>query len=143
MSKDQIAKEVREFMIGKLATQEIIGVEMMAAEIINARSDIHGEDCDFYIGCAYGYLAGLIKKAISKYEISDVNDDQLVLDGFEYLQTHYPFERDKKRVLVPTDLCTEDEIMARADEYDASARGQMRHAEELRAYVKSRKLAAE
>lgn len=143
MSDDHITKEVRLFIADKLGSGEIVGVKKLAAEIIHRRSDIQGEDCDFYIGCAYGHLTRLIKKVIGKYEPSDAQDDQLVLDGFDRLQTGYPVERDGERVLVPTDLCTDDELLTRASEHEAMAFGHRRHAQELRTYVEGRRHAAE
>jgi hypothetical protein len=62
------------------------------------------------------------------------NQQQLVMPGFERLQTHYLVERDKERVAVRIDHLTDDEIEAKACEQETMGRACFQHADELRRY---------
>lgn len=61
------------------------------------------------------------------------------LPGFEHMQRGYQVERNGIRLLVPTDLLTDEEIEARAAEYDAMAAGCRAHARELRDFLERRR----
>jgi hypothetical protein len=142
MSTDNMTTEVREFIAEKLAGGHTISVNWLTHEMVGQKSDIYGSDCDFYRLCAYGHLSRVIKQCIGKYQPTPDQDRQLVLDGFDHLQTGYPVERNGERMLVPTDQISDEELLARAAEYEEMARGCRQHAKEIRAYVKARQAAA-
>lgn len=57
--------------------------------------------------------------------------------GFEsaILQDRYAFEREQERIHAPLECMTREEIIAKANEYYAMARGNMTHGDELMRYA--------
>lgn len=138
---DSLYSEVREYIQDQLSAGVIIRAEWVTAGILHAKAEPECEDADFYLLCARAHLAEIVKRCIGKYKAATVTDDQLVLPGFDHLQRGYQVERENVRLLVPTDLLTDDEIEARASEYEAMAAGCRAHARELRDFLERRKAA--
>lgn len=138
MTKDSVSAEIHARIDDKVSKDEIVSVSMLSNEIIRSRSDIHGSDRDFYIGCTYQHLAVIIRKAVGKYEPSDERDPNLVLPGLKFLQKAYPFKRDGDRVLVPIRQCTIAELQSRRDQHEKMMLGHAGHVEELDVYIASR-----
>ncbi len=137
---DNLYSEVRNFIQERLDAGIILRPEWVTAELLAGKSEPKCEDADFYLICARSHLAEVVKRCIGKYRSapSAVSDAQLVLPGFEHLQRGYQVERGGVRVLVPTDILTDAELLARADEYDAMALGCRAHAKEIREFVDRR-----
>lgn len=134
-----ITKKIRAEIHDKLDAGEIVDQDRLAAEIIEARSDIHGSDVDFYKVCAFAEVRNIVRSCIKKFKPSAANDDdQLTLPGFDHLQKAYFIRRDDRDLLIPVTLCTDAELLARAREYDDMAKGCADHALELRKYVRAR-----
>jgi hypothetical protein len=138
MSETSIYGDVRKFIADKVANGEIVVVEWLTHEIISSKSDIDGGDTEFYRVCAYTHIKDVVKRCVGKYDSKPVLDQQLTLDGFEHLQVAYTVERDAQIVLVPVNQLTDDEIEARAKEYERMALSCRAHARELRAYQAAR-----
>lgn len=60
------------------------------------------------------------------------------LPGYEFLQRRYVIVREGEYVEVDTDKMTVEELLAKAEQYDANATTMSRHAEELRRYAAQR-----
>lgn len=133
--------EVRKFIQDRIDAGVILRAEWVTAEILGSKSDPECDDADFYLICARNHIAEVVKKCIGKYQSKPVSDAP-VLKGFEHMQSGYLVEREGVRVLVPTDMLTDAELLARADEYDAMAVGCRAHAREIRDFVERRALAA-
>lgn len=138
MDQKTLAAEIRKFVQDRLDAGIILHAEWVTLAVIEAREAPTGDDADFFLLCAREHIYEIVKKVIGKYTPKPQLDKTDPLPGFEHLQRGYPVVRDGVKMLVPTDLCTEDELLARADEYDAMAAGCIAHAQEIRSYIKGR-----
>lgn len=139
---DNLYAEIRKFIQDRIDAGIILRAEWVTAEILGAKEEPECADADFYLICARNHIAEIVKKCIGKYSPKPTTDAQLVLKGFEHMQSGYLVEREGVRVLVPTDLLSDAELLARAEEYDAMAVGCRAHAREIRDFVERRQVAA-
>lgn len=135
---DSLYTEVRAFIQDQLDAGVIVRAEWITAGFLAQKTEPECDDADFYLTCARSHLSEIVKRCIGKYSAKPETDNQLVLPGFTHLQRGYQVERDGIRLLVPTDLLTDDEIDSRADEYEAMAAGCRAHARELRDFKERR-----
>lgn len=143
MEFENVASEVRKYIADKISRGEQIVVEWLTNEIVNAKSSIDGDDLPFYRTCAYSHVKEVVKRSVGKYDRkAPQTDKQIVMAGFEHFQVAYTVERSGDVVLVPIDQINDDELLARALEYDAMAEGCINHAQEIRKYVRARSEAA-
>lgn len=133
----QIKAEIRKMVQDTVESGAIGHVQFFTAKIMAERPDIQGEDADFYTICARETIVGMVKRAVDKY--AEPTAETPILDGFEHLRTAYPVHRGGDHLLVPVNLCTDEELEARAIEFEKAAKGMMKHAKELRAYVQERR----
>ena len=77
-------------------------------------------------------VAKLISKSLDG---SKSNRRDIVLPGFEYLQTHYEVKRDGDWVGVPINLMSQSEILEKAAFYKKMGEAVFKHAQELEAYA--------
>jgi len=139
---DKLYADVKDFIQRRLDAGVILRADWVTSEILSEKQEPQCEDADFYLICARNHLSEVVKRCIGKYKPKPTTDDQLRLPGFEYMQKGYQVERDGVRLLVPTDAATDEELLARADEYDMMAAGCRAHARELRDFVSRRKSVA-
>ena len=131
--------EVRDFIAQRVNDGEITPVKWIASEYIQSKGNIEGSDLPFYRVCAYAHVREVVKSCVGKYDAKPKQGDpQLVLPGFNYLQKAYTVPRDGVVALVPVDMMTDDELLARANEYTAMAIGCRKHARELKDFVSKR-----
>lgn len=135
---DNLYSEIRKFIQDRMDAGIILRAEWVTAEILGQKEEPDCEDADFYLICARNHVAEIVKKCIGKYRPKAVTDTQIILPGFEHMQSGYLVEREGVRVLVPTDMLTDAELLARAEEYDAMALGCRAHAKEIRDFVERR-----
>ena len=143
----QDIKEIRQLISSLVAEKidagQVVNQDWTVTEILNSYDDIEGGDKDFYIVAARHWVNGEVKSVIGKYDPTPEKDgDQLVLDGFEYLQKAYPILRGALRQLVPVDQITDDEWDTKAFEYEKMGDGCYAHAAEIRMYKNSRQRTA-
>ena len=143
----QDIKEIRALITmlvaDKIAAGQLVNQTWTVTEILNRHDDIEGSDKDFYLVAARHWVNGEVKSAIGKYEpTTSSENDQLVLDGFEYLQKAYPLLRGAVRVLVPINQITNAEWDAKEKEYERMGDGCYAHAREIRDYRSSRQQTA-
>lgn len=144
-SKADVTNEIRKLVTERVDAGVILRVDWFTTEILAMKSDVHGDDADFYVACGVDFIKDTVKRCIGQYEpkASAATDRQILLDGFEYLQRAYTVQRDGETVLVPVDRMTDDELEGRALELEEIARGTVAHAKEMRAYKRGRAMAAE
>ncbi len=142
MQESSIYPEVRKFIAEKVARGDVVVIDWLTHEIVSSKAAITGTDTEFYRICAFTHVKDVVKRCIGKYDGQPKTDRQLTLDGFEHLQVAYTVMRDDQIVLVPVDQMTDEEIEARAKEYEAMALGCRAHARELRSYKSARRDAA-
>lgn len=135
---DSLYTEVRAYIQDQLDAGVIVRAEWITAGFLANKAEPDCEDADFYLLCARSHLAEVVKRCIGKYTAKPETDSQLVLPGFDHLQRGYQVDREGVRVLVPTDLLTDEELEARAAEYGEMAKGCIAHAKEIRAFIKAR-----
>ena len=134
--------EIRRFVDHKINTGQPALVSWVTTEILARKSEVVGSDAPFYLFCARSVIHDIVKRVIGKYNDQSKpggeKDEQIVLPGFEHLQRAYTVKRADEITLVPIEQLSDKELLARADEYDAMAAGCLRHAFEIRRYVKAR-----
>lgn len=136
-SSEQLTEEVQRVFDEFVTTGRSIHVDWLANSILSHHQDIHGSDKDFYTLCAYAHVKTTIRAVVRKSKPSEsgiAHIPQLVLPGFERLQTHYHVDRDNEICLIRIDELSDEEIEAKAREYEAMAEGCRLHALELRRY---------
>lgn len=143
LNEESIYSEVRKFVSDLVDSGAEIPVEWITTSFLNSRGQINGEGAVLYRYCTRAHVNRIVKKVVGKYDVEAraVQDDQIVLEGFEHLQRAYTVPREEKTVLVPIYKCTDHELLSRAEEYDKQAKGCRLHARELRSFVKSRNAA--
>jgi len=139
-------KDVRSYIQSliqeKIDSGEIVNQHWQTTEILKEYGDIRGPDSDFYILAARSWVNDEVKKAIGRYEQNpEETNEQMTLDGFEYLQKAYPIKRGNDRCLVPVEKMSYDEHMAKAQHYWRMAQGCTKHGDELAAFAESVKAA--
>lgn len=132
----QIGSDIRKMVQDTVDSGTIGHFQFFVERVLQENSEIYGNDSAFYQVCAREVVSKLVKSAITKYEVK--GSSAPTLHGFEHLQTAYPMMRNGDHVLVPIELCSDDELLVRSDEYEATANTIIRHAIEIRAYVMAR-----
>ena len=132
----QINDDIRKLVQDTIDSGAIGHVNFFTEQVIQERSDVYGDDAEFYTVCARETIVRMVKKAVSKY---DPPESTPILDGFEQLRKAYPLHRGDEHVLVPVHLCSDEELEERAQEFDKAAKGMRKHAQELRQYIMSRR----
>jgi hypothetical protein len=133
---DQIAYDL---IASKIERGEIVEMQWAVTELISHRGDIGGEGVPFFILCAREHVYRIVKKVVDKYDKHEDSDQQMTLSGFEYLQCAYTVERENQRKLIPVNLLTDEELLARAKEFRRQSAGMLKHAKEIEDYVESRR----
>lgn len=138
MNEQSITTEIRKFIADKVRNGEIVNVDWVTTEFIARKGEIHGEHFHFFLTCARKVIREIVSRVIGKYDARPITDAQIVLPGFDHLQVAYTVSRGSEVVLVPVDQCSDGELLSRADEFDTMAKGCMKHAAELRQFVRMR-----
>lgn len=138
----RIKNAVVTFIEQKMLEHERLNKAWLVHEFVNSHGELpEGDyDAEFYKSSAYLCASTEIGKAMKK--VGDVkNQSELhpTLPGYERLQVAYPVKNSMGEVeLVQTHLITDEQLLARADEYESQAKGLRAHAKEIRDYVVAR-----
>lgn len=138
MNETSVTEEIRKLIDEKIASGVVVRADWVAAGILEIKSNIDGEDVEFYRVCAYRDIVRIAKRVIGKFEVTDMTPEQLILPGFKHLCRAYPMEREGSIVLVPVDMCTDNELHDRAHQLEEMAKGCRAHAREILDYVAAR-----
>lgn len=130
-----LKSEIKTLVQDRIGAGVIIRPDWITTEVMGGRTNFHGEDAAIYVILAYKALGEIVKECIGKYEPKVQTEGQLLLPGFDYVQRAYPVIRGGERVLVPTDLLTDEEIEERCEDLRAMARGCIDHVKELQSYL--------
>lgn len=141
LNEESIYSEVRKFVSDLVDSGAETPVEWITTSFLNSRGQIGGEGAALYRYCTRAHMNRVVKRVVGKYDVEAraLQDAQIVLEGFEHLQRAYTLPRDAKIVLVPIHKCQDNELLARADEYEKQAKGCRLHARELRSFVNARR----
>lgn len=140
MSNEELKQLAHSLIAEKLQNKDEVQMEWAVHELIKARGKIHGAGVDFYKLCAHEHCYRIVKSVVDKYEGESEPEDQMLLEGFKYVQSAYTIDRDGERALVPIEQLKDDELLVRADLFDTQAKAMQAHAKELRLYVSERAL---
>jgi hypothetical protein len=139
MTPNELDRVAHQLIADKIGAGEIVQMHWAVQELISRQGEIMGEGVPFFTLCAREHVYRVVKKVVDKYEKPQFEDQQqLTLEGYECLQQAYTVERDEERQLVPIHLITDDELLARAQEFRRQAGGLMNHANEIETYVAKR-----
>lgn len=107
--------------------------------ILSKHTRVKGKDADWYRLCGYEHVGDTVRAVVRRYTPSEEPPDrQIVLPGFERLQSAYLIERDGKQMVVPIAQLTTAEASAKVVELRAMASGCDQHADELERYLAER-----
>ncbi len=139
----ELQREISKVIDQKRALKEKLHPSWITTAIMESHSDITGVDADFHKCCSRVSIRKEVTQQVNRIDADPANpSQQLILDGFDHLQSYYVVERDGELVGVPVDEVSNAELLRKADEYDAMGRACMKHADEIRRYVSNRKIAA-
>jgi len=142
MDENSIRSEMHKMAQERIDAGEVTSLDHIVHGVLSKREDIQGEDAPFYRVHAFDDLKRIAKSVVGKYAANDETADELLLPGFKHLCKAYPMTRDGEVVIVPVDMCSDDELKARAAQLDEMAKGCMAHALEIREYVLARRRVA-
>lgn len=135
-----IEREARELIARKIGAGEIVQLEWAVNELMQAQGEMIADNPDFWIASGRDRCKRAVKCAIHLYEqdvISEQEDKQLVLDGYEHLRVAYSVRGE----LVPIEKMSVEDLLDRAADFDKQAASIKEHAKEIRKYVGKRKAA--
>jgi hypothetical protein len=141
-SYSDLSSEIREEITLRLNGKP----EVPAEWIVNAIAQRHTKKAtrlpEFFRFCTLEYLRSEVRKAVNRAKQADVEDEQLILPGYERLQVRYALERSGQACFVRLEAMTTQEIIAKAREYDRMGNGCFKHRDELMDYAQKRMSAA-
>ena len=110
-----------------------INADWVAHAVMEAHQNIEGADRDFHLVCSFRTVRETTRRVMGKYRKNEISiDPQMTMDGFEYLQTHYVVaDMSGDQVMVHVFQMTYEELTAKAEEHEASAKAHAQHAREL------------
>ena len=138
MDEAKVATEMHEMMDEKLDACVIALPSHIVAKMLDKRQAILGDDAEFYRVNTFDRLMQIAKRVVGKFRADDETTSQLLLPGFQHLCKAYPMMRDGEVAIVPVTLCTDEELLARANQLDEMAKGCRAHAREIRQYISAR-----
>lgn len=138
MDEQSIRSEMHKIAQERIDAGLVTGLDEIVHGVLGSRSNIDGDDAPFYRVHAFEDLKRIAKNVVGKYQANDTTADELLLPGFKHLCKAYPMAREGAIVIVPVNMCTDDELKARAAQLDEMAKGCISHAREIREYVIAR-----
>lgn len=126
-------------VMGKLTCGQEVDRQWLSLEVLTHYNGIDGEHADYYRSMARKFVDNTARRVIGKLQSANPGQSQFTMEGYEHLQIAYPMKRGETLKIVPVDKATDDELEARACEYDAMGAGAYAHAAEIRRYIELRK----
>lgn len=138
MDEQSIRSEMHKLAQERIEAGEVTSLDQIVRAVLDERPNIEGEDAPFYRVHAFDDLKRIGKSVVGKYAPNDTTSDELLLPGFKHLCKAYSMMREGEVVIVPVNLCTDDELRMRAVQLDEMAKGCIAHANEIREYMLAR-----
>lgn len=131
-----LTREIEEIVAPLVAGGSRLNRDWIVQQVMAAHEDIDGEDSDFHRCVSRAKVQDHVRQHINRYQpkAEVAPDRQLILQGFERLQTHYAFEDGTIQVAIPIHEMTDAQIEAKEVELMAMGAGCYQHADELRRY---------
>jgi len=104
----------------------------------------NGEDIEFWQYCGQTACREAVRRCINKRagDRPEQDDGQLILPGWEHLQTYYLVKRNDTTIGISVFGLTDEEIREKAKEYRKMGEGCFAHAEELLRFLSQRAASA-
>lgn len=142
-SAKDLTTEIREIldqaMRGLPTSASFIALEIVERHPFPAGWE--GADRDFAKLCVHGHVRNEVHnvlRAMRNQQDEGAGSEQLVMEGFSRLQRVYIIEHDGDYKCCAIDALSDNQLLAKAEEYDAMAHGCAEHANEIRRYVAAR-----
>lgn len=113
---------------------DILHPDYITQSVMLSHQIIEGEDADFHLCCSRLFIRNEVRQVLNKNILNASTDDQLVMEGFDYLQKRYQVKRDGEMVNVRVDKMTSEERRKKANEYFSMGDALHKHAHELIRY---------
>lgn len=139
MNDSELTGVIREVLEGEIAAgNQEIRKAWIVQQIVTAHP-AEGDHEDFLTACAYHAVSDITGRVIRQFGSNpDPEKRQLVLAGYERVQTHYQIERDGEPRVIAIEALTDEELSSKIAELRSMAVGLTKHADELESYLKSR-----
>mgnify|MGYP000252018536 CR=1 FL=1 len=110
--------------------------EWITQAVCDMHRDVHGPDADFWTVIGRAEIRERVRAAINRFKVKATAepDRQIVLSGFERLQTHYLVEEDGAQVAIPVQDMTDAHWDAKEREFASMLDGLAQHLAEIRRY---------
>lgn len=139
VTEADIVSEIRTLVEEGIEQGQVQRPALIVQAIVDEHPDITGDDKDFYLRCAYQHIRDAVRKVLSDYKAHPgPTNQQMKLDGFEYLQKAYLLEREDEQAIVPIEVMTNEEFLTKINEYRTMAEGCIKHHDELERYRQER-----
>lgn len=138
MKQHELYEEVSQEIDAAIQEGKPVNANWLTHFIVQRHSGIKGKDTEWYQLCAYEHVRDTVRQSIGRYRPEVETRRDVLLPGFEYLQNAYLVEREKEQVVVPINQLTNKEITSKITEYEKMADGCVKHADELRRYMRER-----
>lgn len=140
-----IDTEVATFIAAAVEQRHPVHTNWVVHSLVLQHQEIRGADAAWYLTCAYGHIRARVRDALRKQGLiteAQHADSQMVLSGWQHLQQSYLVEREEVSQIIPIDLLTEEELLAKAYEYRVMGQGCFAHADELDRYREEKQTTA-
>ena len=138
ISYNFVLGDIRNRIAQEIDAGKIVDVHEFAAMYVAANSEISGKDRDFHIAIASEHIKQVVGKIAPKFGANSSPSMQPLLADFPDMHVAYPFVRAGRQQIIPVDLCTDEELQNRANEYRRQAEGSLSHAVQIERYLRLR-----
>lgn len=147
LNAKDIRHEVLALVRDNLEREEPMPADWLVHAIVGGHDEIEGPDAEWHAVTAFMAIRSEVRHSLHLCAESPPRmrraagqdfDDEAQGELFDRLQPAYLVKRGKQMWLVPLSKMTDEELTAKADEYDRFGRGAMQHANQLRRYRDTR-----
>jgi hypothetical protein len=134
--KDDLQKEIHSVNTELEKSRGFVPKQWLITAVMKQHPDINGNDRDFALYGAYFCVTKGVEEYFRGVKASEVQgDEQLVIEGFHHLKSHYLVQRDGTVGTVPLTEMSKDELLQKAEQLKMHAKGTLEHARELERYA--------
>jgi hypothetical protein len=138
-SLSQLTQEIRALIDARIQSKHAIHPDWITQEILNNHADVDGEDSDFYLCVGKESVRAQVRQQINRFKLTPDKalnvDRQLVLPGYERLQSFYLIGADGEQIAMPLERMSAAQRQAKILELRAMGDGCHQHADELERYA--------
>lgn len=129
----EVTAEIRAVLESDLDTRNLSTVAM---RVLNNHPKVAGTDADFHLCCSFRAVRNEVSRLLNQRKLDpQAREDTPMQFEFEHLKAGYNIERDHQQLHLPLEQLTFDELLLKAEEYDAMSSSLRAEAAELRRYA--------